>query len=153
MQLILPYFPAKPLLSPIYNPVENMLPVPFFVILLPTAVVIDILYEKFKGFADLPLAFIVGTGSFLVFFATHWFYGEFQLSAFSDRLFFTKTWLPYFVKPGEPWWKEFWIGDIDAKGQFSLSIFFIRLSLAYLMAIVSIWFTWKAMRLFQQIRR
>jgi hypothetical protein len=92
MVWLLPLFPAQPKLGPIYNPITQMAPPPFPLLLILPALAIDLLMQRFGGrrgfWHDTGLALLLGLAFFLVFFAAHWWFSEFLLSPLSRNRFF-----------------------------------------------------------------
>ena len=117
---ILPFFPAQPMLAPIYNPVTHMVPPPFPVWLVVPAVVIDLLvgWERRKAEAatgapvpwlrDWLLAFAMGVAFLGLVLPVQWHFSAFMLSPASDNWFFAghRHW-PYSSNLG-PWMNDFW---------------------------------------------
>ena len=119
MILALPLFPAHPKLSPIYMPVDHMVPPAFPLLLFVPAVVFDLIEYRAGKFAKKPwwldwLQAIVLGGLFLVImYAVQWHFSAFLLSDAADNRFFARNghW-PYFANPGD-WKNQFWTGDVD----------------------------------------
>jgi hypothetical protein len=117
MNLVLPLFKAQPLLAPIYNPVDHMVPPGFPLLIVFPALAIDLLLVAFKkkvGFWwDTLLAVLVGVVFFAILLAVQWKFSEFLISSAADNWFFNgnRHW-PYFVRTGN-WWQEFWRLDKD----------------------------------------
>jgi hypothetical protein len=104
MVWLLPLFPAKPQVPPIYNPLDHMMPPPFPLLLIAPAIAMDALFRKkfgpeFKGSSWLQ-AVAAGMVFFALFFAMQWAFGEFLLSDLADNWFFAgggRHW-PFFLK-------------------------------------------------------
>jgi hypothetical protein len=98
----LPLFEARPMLSPIYNPVDHMVP-PVFPLLLPIpALGIDlcfILFRKKTGFWWNTLLAVCAGALFVgIFILAQWNFSQFMLSSAADNWFFAgnRQW-PYFA--------------------------------------------------------
>ena len=101
---LLPLFPAKPQVAPIYNPLDHLMPPPFPLLLIVPAFVIDAIHLVGRArWRHVPLwlqAFALGVGFFFAFIATQWVFAEFLLSDLADNWFFAgagKHW-PFFLK-------------------------------------------------------
>lgn len=109
MVWILPLFPARPLLGPINNPLDHMVPPLFPLLLVLPALAIDAVLQrregKRAGWLD---ALLIGAGFLAIFLVVHWYFAEFQLSPASRNAFFAgdNVW-DYSSDPG-PWRYEFW---------------------------------------------
>jgi hypothetical protein len=114
MVWILPLFPAQPMLGPINNPVDHMVPPLFPLLLIVPAVAVDWLLqrrpEKRSRFID-PL--LIGAAFLALLFAVHWYFSEFQLSPASRNWFFAgdQQW-DYSSNAGELRY-QFWNLDDD----------------------------------------
>jgi hypothetical protein len=89
---ILPLFHATPMLAPIYNPIDHMVPPPFPLLLIIPALGIDLLMAwlgKRHGFwRDTGLAFLLGIAFFVLLLAAQWRFATFLLSPASRNWFF-----------------------------------------------------------------
>ena len=104
MVWLLPLFPAKPQVPPIYNPLEHLLPPPFPLLLVAPAIGLDLLFRKHPQFSQLTRpwlqAVIAGLVFFIVFLVTQWTFAEFLLTDLADNWFFVgggRHW-PFFLK-------------------------------------------------------
>ncbi len=104
MVWLLPLFPARPLMAPIHNPTEHMLPPPFPLLLIIPAIVLDLICaQRMSGTAitrDIVLSALCGVGFVAAFIPTQWFFSKFLLSAAADNWFFAgggQLW-PFFLK-------------------------------------------------------
>ncbi len=104
MVWLLPLFPAKPLVAPIYNSLDHLMPPPFPLLLAIPAVAIDCLFRWVRSRAH-PVspwlqAATAGAGFFVLFIATQWVFAEFLLSDLADNRLFAgggRHW-PFFLK-------------------------------------------------------
>jgi hypothetical protein len=109
MVWILPLFPAQPLLGPINNPLDHMVPTPFPLLLAIPALVIDLVLQrregKRAGWLD---AALMGAGFLALLLAAQWFFSAFLISPASRNWFFAgdRVW-DYSSTPGD-WRYEFW---------------------------------------------
>jgi hypothetical protein len=116
MGWILPLFPAEPLLAPIRNPHNHMVPPSFPLVLVAPALAIDLLCRRrpsrsagWMGLASrVALAVVAGAGFLAVLLAVQWPFSKFLLGPGADsRLFFGAQFFAYFNEPGE-WMRSFW---------------------------------------------
>lgn len=118
MVWVLPLFKAQPLLAPIYNPVDHMVPPTFPLLLVVPALGIDLLMLAFrnrKGFWwDCLLALLLGAVFCGLFLLVQWNFSKLMLSPAANNAFFAgnRQW-PYFVKINE-WRYRFWNQEKDA---------------------------------------
>ena len=109
---ILPLFPARPRLAPIFNPVTHMVPPMFPLLLIFPALAIDLVLRKtgecVDGLRRIVLAVVLGSVFLMVLLAVQWFFAEFLLSPRANNWFFAgdRYW-GYGAKPGA-WRTEFW---------------------------------------------
>jgi hypothetical protein len=119
MAWILPLFPARPLLAPIYNPVDHMVPPAFPLLLVAPAVATDLLVRRLgagrgRWWRDWLLAPVLGAAFLGVFLAVQWHVAEFLISpAAENRLFVGNRFYTYFDKVGD-WRYQFW--RVDPEG-------------------------------------
>ena len=123
---ILPLFRAQPLLAPIYNPVDRMVPPVFPLLLVIPGIAIDIIIQRFgqgRGFwHDWVLACGLGLAFLATFLITQYSFSGFLISPAADNWFFAgNRWVPYFVKPGD-WRFRFWDPEKDSLSVAALSI-------------------------------
>jgi hypothetical protein len=137
MGWILPLFPAQPLLAPIRNPIDHLVPPPFPLVLVAPALVIDQVLRSYRegtgwrGEARAALfAAAAATGFLGVFLAVQWAFSGFLLSDAADNhLLFGARFFAYFNEPGD-WMREHWgtrSDPLDAGG----------IAVAYLFAFIS----------------
>lgn len=141
MVWILPLFEAQPMLAPIYNPVDRMVPPSFPLLLVVPGLAIDLVMKFFgkqTGFwRDTFLAVLLGAVFLGTFFLVQYFFSKFLIGPGADNWFFAGNhqW-PYFVKVSD-WRFRFWdpLGDpLTWKGMgiaLALAIFKARISLGF----------------------
>jgi hypothetical protein len=115
---ILPLFRAQPLLAPIYNPVDRMVPPTFPLLLVVPAIALDLVIRRWGqncGFwRDWWLAAVLGVAFLVPFLVVQYSFSGFLISPAADNWFFAgNRWVPYFVRPGE-WRFRFWDLEKDA---------------------------------------
>jgi hypothetical protein len=118
MLWILPLFPARPLLAPIYNPVTHMWPTEFPLLLVLPALAIDLLVQRFRFSGggredrDGRLALASAAAFLAVFFVAQWLFSDFMLTPHARNWVFAADQWTYYNRPG-PWHHEFWENDTD----------------------------------------
>jgi hypothetical protein len=139
MLWILPLFPARPLLAPIYNPVTHMWPTEFPLLLILPALAIDLLVQRLGEDRDGRLALAAGAAFLAVFFAAQWLFSGFMLTPHARNWFFAADQWTYYNRIG-PWRHDFWDTDIDPVTP-------VKLAVALVLAAVSarlglLWGSW-----------
>ena len=101
---LLPHFPAKPQVAPIYNALDHLMPPPFPLLLAAPALAMDALLRCFPGreqrFQDWRRAVEAGLAFFVVFIAVQWHFAQFLLTPAADNRFFAGGGMhwPFFLK-------------------------------------------------------
>ncbi len=117
MMWILPLFPARPLLAPIYNQVDHMVPPSFPLLLVVPAAAIDLLLSFTRGArprgGDWTVAPLLAAAFLGLFLPVQWFFSQFLISPAADNwLFAGGHFFPYDERLGD-WIHEFWRTRID----------------------------------------
>ena len=145
MLWILPLFPARPLLAPIYNPVTHMWPTEFPLLLLLPALAIDLLVQRFgdgregRDGRDGRLALAAGLAFLAVFFAAQWLFSGFMLTAHARNWFFAADQWTYYNHIG-PWQHQFWDTDIDPVTPLKLAVAFVLATVSARLGLL--WGSW-----------
>lgn len=136
MVWILPLFPAQPMLGPIDNPVDHMVPPLFPLLLFVPALGIDALLQRRAKQGGWLLAVGLAAAFLVLFFATQWLFAEFLLSPAARNPFFAgdMQW-SYGDGPGA-YRYELWQLDEDPVTPAGLGIAFL---LAVLSTRVGLW--------------
>jgi hypothetical protein len=130
---ILPLFEAQPLLAPIYNPVDHMVPPPFPLLLVVPAIGIDFCLNRIgpndSWQKQWLLAMILGIVFLIMFLPVQWAFASFQLTPHADNWFIggNRYWA-FWERPGE-WRTEFW-GDPKKTLTLGASILAVTLAIA-----------------------
>lgn len=139
---LLPLFPAQPLVAPIYNPLDHLMPPPFPLLLVVPAVALDALFRLFPWPAHQARPWLqacaMGLSFFILFAMTQWIFAEFLLSDLADNRFFAgggQHW-PFFLKIDPTARVMFWETREDP---FNLSSALTAAGLAILAARVGLW--------------
>ena len=111
MTWILPLFPARPLLAPILNPVDHMVPPPFPLLLIVPAMTVDVLLRRVKGH-DWWLSLALGAAFLWTFFVAQFWFAEHMLSPRSNNWFFAGHRWGYHTPQGNFLYR-FWQMGID----------------------------------------
>jgi hypothetical protein len=112
---LLPFFAAKPLTGPIYNPMEHLMPPPFPLLLIIPALAMDLLARKFSQHNLWLRALILSAAFFGLFLGVQWVFSEFLLMNLADNWFFAgggKHW-PFFLKINSTGRISFWESPTD----------------------------------------
>lgn len=115
---VLPLFPAQPMLAPIYNPVDRMVPPVFPLLLIVPGLLIDLVLRINAGrhsfLRDWLLAAMLAAVFLGALLAVQIPFSGFLLSPAADNWFFSgdRHW-PYFIKLGD-WRHRFWNPENDA---------------------------------------
>lgn len=93
MSWILPLFPATPMLAPIYNPIDRMVPPGFPILLIVPALCFDLLIARVGNRMDWRLTALLGPVFVLALLAAQWPFSAFLLSReLPNYLFATGFW-------------------------------------------------------------
>jgi hypothetical protein len=114
MVWLLPLFPAKPLVAPVYHPLEHLMPPPFPLLLVLPAIALDLLLRILPWPAHRAASWLqagaAGLAFFVVFLGAQWVFAEFLLGDLADNWFFAgggRHW-PFFLKIDPAARVEFW---------------------------------------------
>lgn len=117
MVWLLPLFPAEPMVAPILNPLDHLLPPPFPLLLVAPALAVDLLWRvfparrvKWSSAVEAGLAFL------LVFTAVQWSFAKFLLSPAAQGRFFAgggQHW-PFFLHISPAARTQFWSTEADS---------------------------------------
>ncbi|HKQ38684.1 MAG TPA: hypothetical protein VJ063_11445, partial [Verrucomicrobiae bacterium] len=110
MVWILPLFPARPEVAPVYNALDHMLPPPFPLLLILPAAAIDAVLRQVSWAHGWQRALALGLGFFIIFAAVQWIFAEFLLTSLADNQFFSgggRHW-PFFLKIHPSARVQFW---------------------------------------------
>jgi hypothetical protein len=122
---IFPLFPAQAKLGPVFTPITHMVPLGFPVLVLPGAIALDFVFNRFAGHGDTWKA-LVGSGAFMAAsLATIWPCAYFLISAYARNWVFAMNEFSYDTPPSQyhlAWMfrayeqsrVEFWVGMLIA---------------------------------------
>jgi hypothetical protein len=97
--LILPLFPAQPKLGPVYNPVTQMIPAKFPILILVPALALDLFWQRVKNWKPWQIALVSGILFIAVLTAVEWPFAKFLLSDASKNRFFGTIYFDYNSRP------------------------------------------------------
>jgi hypothetical protein len=114
---ILPLFPAQPKLAPIYNPIKNMVPPMFPLLMIFPAFAMDVIFRalgKGRGWKrDFILVLLLATAFLGLFTAVQWEFSKFLISLEAKNWFFAGGGFFTFADMPNEWWNKFWRVDLD----------------------------------------
>jgi len=93
--LILPLFPAEPKLGPVFNPVTQLIPAKFPILIIIPALALDLLWQRTREWARWKVAIVSGVVFVAVLFAVEWPFANFLLSKASANRFFGTIYFDY----------------------------------------------------------
>ena len=118
---IFPLFPAHAKLGPVFTPITHMVPLGFPVLLLPGAIVLDLVLNRLSGRGDTWKAVVAGIGFMAANLAVNWPFAYFMMSPHARNWVFAMNEFGYSFAPSQyhlawefhPYEKtraEFWSG-------------------------------------------
>jgi hypothetical protein len=139
MLWILPLFPAQPKLGPVYHNITHMVPLPFPILLMVPAFVLDLLAPRWRQAGKWQQALIGGTVFLAVLIAVQWPFATFLMSPHAANWFFHHDNFPYFAPPGAPTVKHFFVAAEESTiglwtgmaAAFAASILSLRLGITW----------------------
>jgi hypothetical protein len=138
MVWLLPLFPARPQVPPIYNLLDHMLPPPFPLLLIFPAAACDALLRRVAWRSTWLQAAALGLAFFIVFAAVQWVFAEFLLTSSADNWFFAgggRQW-PFFLKIDPLARVQFWN---TSQTELNLSSGLVCIGLAVLASRCGLW--------------
>ena len=122
---ILPLFPAQPKLGPVFTPITHMVPLGFPVLLLPGAIALDFVLNRFALRGDTWKSAIAGVAFMAASMAVNWPFAYFMMSPLARNWVFAMNEFPYSFPPSdyhlawqlrafEPTRAQFWVGILLA---------------------------------------
>jgi hypothetical protein len=122
---IFPLFPAQPKLGPVFTPIMHMVPLGFPVLVLPGAIALDFVLNRFSSHGDTWKALVAGVAFMAANLAVNWPSAYFMMSAYARNRIFTMNEFTYDTPPSQyhlAWTlrayeqtrTEFWVGMVIA---------------------------------------
>jgi hypothetical protein len=100
MLLLMPLFPAQPLLGPIYVQVNRFMPTDFPLLLVVPALALDLLTHRVKGRVNDWLFAALAAVTFLIaFLAVQWPFANFLMTPAARNVLFISHRMPYSADP------------------------------------------------------
>jgi hypothetical protein len=97
--LVLPLFPATPKLGPVFYPVTHFVPGKFPVLIIVPAILLDLLWQRWKSRSDWQIALVSGVLFVAVIWAIEWPFARFLMSHWADNRFFGGMYYDYSSRP------------------------------------------------------
>jgi hypothetical protein len=130
---IFPLFPARAKLGPVFTPITHMVPLGFPVLILPGAMVLDVVLNRFASRSDAQKALVGGAGFMAVSLAVNWPFAYFMMSPHARNWIFAMNEFSYSTPPSQyhlAWTLtayeqtrvEFWVGMLIALAATILSM-------------------------------
>ena len=130
---IFPLFPARAKLGPVFTPITHMVPLGFPVLILPGAMVLDVVLNRFASRSDAQKALVGGAGFMAVSLAVNWPFAYFMMSSHARNWIFAMNEFSYSTPPSQyhlAWTLtayeqtrvEFWVGMLIALAATMLSM-------------------------------
>ena len=100
MLVLMPLFPAQPLLGPIYVQVDHFMPTDFPLLLIVPAFALDLLLQRARGrMSDWTLALLASAVFLVAFIAVQWPFADFLMTPAARNWFFVSHRMPYSAEP------------------------------------------------------
>jgi hypothetical protein len=96
--IVLPRFPARPLLGPIYFQSDHLMPSDFPLLLVAPALAIDAAMQRVRG-QDWRLAAAIAILFVAIFAAVQWPFAEFMMTRWARNPIFAMDRMPYYADP------------------------------------------------------
>jgi hypothetical protein len=134
MLWILPLFPASPKLGPVYQNVTHMVPLPFPLLLVIPAFILDLAMPRLKNAPRWQQALLGGVAFLAILIAVQWPFATFMMSPAANNWFFANNNFPYFDVPSSPN-----VRHVFAKWEATPAWFWRNMGLAFLASVLSMW--------------
>ena len=134
MLWILPLFPARPRLGPVFTNVNHMIPLEFPLLLIVPAIILDLLYLKIKRLNIWLLGLITGAVFLAVFMPAQWQFASFLQSPEARNWFFGAHYFDFKTYPDSLYALHKFIGQGTLDREFDKGV-----SIALICAIVGAW--------------
>src|SRR5215813_10339300 len=134
MLWILPLFPASPKLGPVYQNITHMVPLPFPLLLVVPAFILDLVWPLMKDAPRWQQALFGGVAFLAILIAVQWPFATFMMSPAANNWFFANNNFPYFDVPSSPN-----VRDVFANWEATPAWFWRNMGLAFLASVLSMW--------------
>jgi len=100
MLVLMPLFPAQPLLGPIYVQVDHFMPTDFPLLLIVPALALDLVMQRTRGrVSDWTFAALASVVFVAALLAAQWPFADFLMTPWARNWFFASHRMPYSVDP------------------------------------------------------
>ncbi len=130
---ILPLFPAQPKLGPVYQNITHMVPLPFPILLVVPAFLLDLIWPRIKDASRWVQTAVGGIGFLAILIAVQWPFATFLMSPAAQNWFFAPNNYPYFARPDFPEVRRVFMPPESSTTFFSL------LAVAFAVSMLSMW--------------
>ena len=131
---VLPLFPAQPKLGPVYQNITHMVPLPFPLLLVVPAFVLDLMWPLFKSAPRWQQALFGGVAFLAILIAVQWPFATFLMTPAARNPFFATIDFPYFALPTSPTVNHVFVQWERTAGQF-----WRNMGIAFFASVVSMW--------------
>jgi hypothetical protein len=101
MLIVMPLFPAQPLLGPIYVQIDRFMPTDFPLLLVVPALALDVVTHRTRGrMNDWLFAAVAAVTFLIVFLAAQWPFADFLMTPAARNFLFVSHRMPYGADPG-----------------------------------------------------
>ncbi|HSM85126.1 MAG TPA: hypothetical protein VLT16_03190 [Candidatus Limnocylindrales bacterium] len=133
MLWILPLFPAQPKLGPVYQNITHMVPLPFPVLLVVPAFLLDLVWPRLENFSKWQQALLGGVAFLAILIAVEWPFATFLMSSHAHNWFFNNDNFPYFAPPNAPT-----VRHVFVQAEQTAALFWQKLGIAFVLSVVSL---------------
>jgi hypothetical protein len=134
MLWILPLFPAQPKLGPVYQNITHMVPLPFPILLVVPAFLLDLVWPKVKNANRWAQILFGGIAYLAILIAVQWPMATFLMSPAANNWFFANTNTPYFALPESPEVRHVFVAWEASSG-----MFWTLMVVAFAVSTLSMW--------------
>jgi hypothetical protein len=134
MLWILPLFPASPKLGPVYENITHMVPLPFPLLLVIPAFILDLVMPRMKDAPRWQQALVGGVVFLAILIAVQWPFATFLMSPAANNWFFHNNNFPYFDVPTSPN-----VRHVFANWEATPAWFWRNMGLAFVASVLSMW--------------
>jgi hypothetical protein len=134
MLWILPLFPASPKLGPVYQNITHLVPLPWPILLVVPAFVLDLMWPMFEKAPLWQQALFGGVAFMTVLVAVQWPFATFLMSPAARNWFFHPANYPYFTPPNAATVRYVFVKVDDTAAQF-----WRGMGVAFAFSVVSLW--------------
>ncbi len=132
MMWVLPLFPAQPKLGPVYQNITHMVPLPFPILLVVPAFVLDLSWPLLKETPKWQQALFGGVTFMAILICVEWPFATFLMSPAARNWFLAPNDFPFFAPPTSPT-----VRHVFVRWETSAAEFWRNMGLAFLFSIVS----------------